>query len=101
MAYEVVATETFGSELEGLFAYYSHPARSIATARAIKGQLDKAVKLLASFPGIAAVSRKPTLQRGGFREWYFGDYVLVYRVGEGTIYLEHLFHQHRDYERLV
>lgn len=99
--YDVVATETFAAELENVFDYLTLPPHSNHTAKDFKESLDGAVSLLAEFPDLAAVSRKPLLRECGLREWYFGDYALVYRNEGGTIYLEHLFHQRQDYENLV
>ena len=55
--------------------------------------------MIAAFPAIKAVSKKPELRRLGYREYFGENYVIVYRVQEDAVYLLRLFHQSQDYER--
>ena len=101
MAYSVIATASFGRELDRIIEYHLTVLDARIALSNLLEKLDNARTILAEFPEIKAISTKPTLNDLQLREWLLGNYVLVYRVDGSTIYFEHIFHQRQDFERFV
>lgn len=101
MAYELMPTDTYERELGEIIEYHRDALQAESAARDPVGQLDDASSLIAEIPELKAVSTKPVLGMFGLREWYVKNYVLIYRIDGNVVYLEHLFHQSQDFEKLV
>lgn len=101
MGYEVVWTDTYERELLEVIRYHIEVLKSPAAAKALLPEIENAIDLLAVSPGLKAVSSKRPFEALELREWYIKNYVLVYRSDDSRVYIEHLFHQSQDYERMV
>lgn len=91
MACQLIRTEAFRedflSEFEGKLAQSAEAAETFA--RKVKHVFD----LIALFPQMAPVSRKPHLHERGYREYYFDSYSLVYKVVNDEVLFLRLLHQ--------
>ena len=99
MAYSVRATKTFEDEYDAVLGYVVEKLKAPQAARTLNEALKDARRALAENPLLHAVSRKPLLEHLELRERLVRNYVVVYRVEEQMVYLEHIFHQTQDYER--
>ena len=84
-----------------MLEYIVQELKSPQAARTLNNAIKDARKALAENPLMHAVSRKPLLEHLELRERFVRNYVVVYRIEKQTVYLEHIFHQTQDYERLV
>ena len=101
MAYEVIPTATFEAEYDSIITYHIETLHSPQAAQRFIAALSETRARLADNPMIHAVSRKPLLDELELREALVRSYVLVYRIDSQRVFLEHLFHQSQDFERLA
>ena len=101
MAYDVVATRTFEREYDSIIGYHANVLKSPGAARRLMEDVAKVRVSLAENPLLSAVSRKSALEGLKLREKLVRNCVIVYKVDGDCVYLEHIFHQSQDFERLV
>lgn len=101
MDYKVIPTYTFKAELGRTLDYIANTLKSVQAAKDLMRDVQKVRDILANNPELKAPSTKTTLGNMGLREWLVCNYVIVYRIEDGVVYLEHIFHQSQDYERLA
>ena len=98
MAFRVVPTESFESEYSLIVDYIANILAAPKAAGDLISSLDRVRVELSDNPFLHAVSRKARLADLELRERLVRGYVVVYRIAEGTVYLEHIFHQSQDFE---
>lgn len=98
MAYEVIPTEPFEREYDGIVQYLVVGLRAPDAARRLLSGMEKAREVLSDNPRIRAVSRKPLLEALELREYHVCNYVVVYRIEGEKVFLLHMFHQRQDFE---
>lgn len=101
MAYRVVPTASFRAELDSVLAYLVEDLASPSAAKKLHKGILKARELLSESPEMKGVSTKVMLGEHDFRELLVRNYMVVYHFDGEAVYLEHLFHQSQDYERLL
>ena len=93
----VVITAEAETDLEQIAAYIAE--RSVEIALNFVQELREKCESLADAPrGYPLVPRYEHL---GIRRRPFGNYLIFYRVGSGTIEVVHVLHGARDYEPLL
>lgn len=75
--------------------------RSPDAARSFLAGYRSKLELLASGTLEYPLSHLPELARLGYRACGFGSYVMLYYVEKDAAVVAHVFHQHRNYGRLV
>lgn len=101
MEYRVVFTDSYHEELQAVVRYLVDASGSAASADRLLSAVDNMIDLLSVTPELKAVSAKSSLMEREMREWFTCNYVIVYRFDGEVVYLEHIFHQLQDYERLL
>lgn len=101
MACNIIASDSFEGDLDEIVDYLKNAQGSLNAARRFLEETTDAVALIAEFPDIHAVSRKPILHDGGYREHYTHSHVIVYRIVDEGVFLARIFHQRQDYMRLL
>lgn len=101
MGYRIAATETFAHEYENVLDYLVDVLGSAQAATSLVDALDNVESILSEQPEINAISPKSALLVLDLREHFVKNYVLVYRIEDEVVYLEHLFHQSQDFGRLA
>ena len=48
-----------------------------------------------------ALSRMKELADKGYRNVFFHNYVMLYKIKDNTVFIAHIFHQSRDYAALL
>ena len=101
MTYEIVATASFAREYDAIIRYHVEELSAQLAAKRLMDDVENACGILAGNPTINAVSRKALLADLELREQLVRNYVIVYRIESNKVYLEHMYHQKQDFERLV
>lgn len=101
MGYKIAATKTFSREYEDVLNYLIDVLGSKQSAKSLVDALENVESVLSEQPEINAISRKSALFEHDLREHFVKGYVLVYRIDDDTVYLEHLFHQSQDFGHLI
>lgn len=101
MPHRVVSTDTFVAQYESIILYLVDVLAAPQAAGKLLEAMDRMRDTLAEMPTIRAVSRKPSLEELGLREYLVRNYVVLYRVESNVVYLEHIFHTSQDYEACV
>lgn len=101
MVYDVRATSTFEQEYASAIRYLAEDLHSPAAADKLMSNMQAMRDVLALNPFVRAVSRKPLLEHLELREYIVKNYIVVYRVQEPDVFLEHFFHQRQDFEARI
>lgn len=88
-------------EYEGIVSYLAVTAQSPSAARSFMEELDRQVRLVASYPESHPLSHLRELAAKGYRSFAVGKYLAIYRIGDSAVVIAHIFHQSQDYARLV
>ena len=100
MGYEVVRTHSFEHDMFDAIDYLATILKNRQAAQLLVDQVDNAVSILESTPFVRAVSPKPMLKQYDMREYFIGNYTIIYTVNEHTtvVKLHRLFHQLQQYD---
>lgn len=101
MACKRVVLHEAAREYEDIVAYLSQQLKSPQAARSFVEEFERQLDLICENPGVCSLSRMPELAARGYRAAFVNSYVMLFRVGDDTIYIAHVFHQSQDYARLV
>ena len=96
---EVRVLASASEEIEEAVAWLS--ARSKNAAQAFAFGYEEKLCMLASGLIEYPLSHIPELARLGYRATSFGAYTMLYYVENDVVFIAHVFHQHRNYARLV
>lgn len=72
-----------------------------ASAQRITDKLLDTLEKLGDFPYMGAQHPDPELAQGEFRKVICGDYVCVYKVAGGSVYVYRVVNGRTDYPRLL
>ena len=97
MAYSVIRTDSFESDLDHILDHLVNTLKSSSGAKRLMKDLTNISSILEETPFIGAVSKKRFLSARSLREHFFLSYALIYRVDEDKVILVDLFHQTQDY----
>ncbi|WP_322150913.1 type II toxin-antitoxin system RelE/ParE family toxin [Paratractidigestivibacter sp.] len=101
MTYKVLETATIKREpLETLHYIEGAPCEPSAAVE-LAGRYIEFAENVGAFPEVYPQMREAALQSKGFRKAALKNYLVLYRIDGGIAYVIHLFHQSRDYARLV
>lgn len=73
----------------------------LSAARGLMDGADEVVGNLAGLPLMYPLVDEPRLRGLGYRKALFGSYVMLYLVGDEGADVVRVFHQRRDYARLL
>ena len=101
MGCDVSLTAEAESERDEVVEYLLFVLSAPTAARVFLDELDELVANLSSFPEMYPLSEEPRLHALGYRKALVGGYIVLYRVVEGAVAITNVFHESRDYARLV
>ena len=101
MACEYVLLEGARAEIDATLAYLLEAADGPRAADRFLDELVRQIERACDNPTMFALSRMPELAVLGYRSMLVGDYVILYFVRDGLVFIAHLFHQRQDYASLV
>ena len=101
MAFEVRGTCEFEQDYDSILAYLVSELHSRSGAMHLLDEMNRAELLLKHNPFVNAVSLKSALSERQCRELLVSNYVVLYVVEDGVVYLLRMFHQSQDYEHLL
>ena len=101
MTYKIVPAEPFEQEYDKIIRYLVEDLGSPDAARSLLNSMEEVRQSLADNPLLHAVSRKRIPESLELRECLVRNYVVVYRVANDVVFLEHIFHQRQDFENLL
>ncbi len=101
MGFKVVPTESFKHEYDSILHYLIEILDAPSSASQLVKAVEKMRIALEDNPKCRPISQKPILNRVELREYLAKNYVVVYRIENASVYLEHMFHQKQDFEKLI
>ena len=94
MDFEVEVTRTAHNDLSRAVAYLAGVLQSPQAARSLLLEFQVCTERLERMPASPPAAR-------GYRKMRCKDYLLLFRIEQGTVYVMHLFHQTQNYAALV
>ncbi|MDO5358809.1 MAG: type II toxin-antitoxin system RelE/ParE family toxin [Slackia faecicanis] len=101
MAYECVVLEGARREVEDIVDYLLAVSDGPSAAASFLDAFEAFLREVGENPSLHAFSRLPEIAALGYRSAVVGRYVALYFERNGRVYVAHVFHQRRDYARLV
>lgn len=98
MAYEIVVSQHAQDDLDQALGYLIHELKNPPAALHLLEAVEKVYARLGDHPQVYGLCQQPLLARRGFRKAVVGGYVLIYRVNEGSVYIQRFFSDLQDYE---
>lgn len=101
MAYKVLLLKEAQREYRSILDFLVNVAKSPQAATSFADEVEHQVALIAGTPELYELSRFPVLSARGFRTCLVKNYVMLYTVREGSVFIVHIFHQSQDYAKFV
>lgn len=100
MGYKVIATEQAKEDYRNIVGYLLYKLYNDQAASHFADQYTATVKELANMAESLTYCKNPRLAALGYRRINFRemDYFFLYRVENGTVYIDDIFHGSQDYE---
>jgi plasmid stabilization system protein ParE len=100
MAYSYKILHGAKLELENIIEYLAM-VNGISAVASFLEEYEKQITLICENPAIYACSRMRELANLGYRVALIKNYLMLYSVCDGTVYVSHFFHQKQDYAHLI
>lgn len=101
MASDCVVLESAREEVESIVEYLLAVSDGPSAARSFLDSFEALLREIAANPSLHALSRLPEIAALGYRAAFMGRYAVLYFERDGRVFVAHVFHQRRDYARLV
>ena len=88
-------------ELESIVDYLLAVSDGSSAVKSFIDEFEKQMGLICDNPTIYGLSRMPELAALGSRSALVKNYVALYFYRDDSVFVAHIFHQCRDYARLV
>ena len=95
MAYKVKVTASAENDLDAIISYIVQELSNSQAAGYLPDEITKMYHMLTVNPMVFPVCSQPLLQR--YRKVTVMRYVIIYRIDDGTVYVERFFSQLEDY----
>lgn len=96
-------TDTAKSDLREIALYIVRNAKDKKTATRFVSELREKCKILEAFPESGSLPKDRVLKSAGYRFLIHKEYLIFYFYdsGENTVYIVSIFHEKRDYMRVM
>lgn len=101
MACDYVLLESAQEEYRDIVDYLLAVSDGPSAARSFSDGFESLMRDVCDNPFGRRLSRIPEVAALGYRSAIMGRYVVLYSFREGRVLVAHIFHQRRDYARLV
>lgn len=103
MAYKLIRTDAFQSDLDAVIRYIALSLENKIAAVSLLDAIKESYDGIKRMPLMYEACRDPYLKELGYRKAVIRNYVMVYKVVEEsqTVYIMRLFHGRQDYEKLI
>lgn len=101
MGFRVELARAAERDRDGVVEYLLKGTASKASAVAFLDGLETVLGHLKDYPLMYPLSQEPRLARMGYRKALFGNYLALYRLEGERVIVARIFHQRRDYAKLV
>lgn len=103
MGYKVVMAESAEKELDRFITYLLFEKKSEQAARNLLNDFEATKISLSNVAGSLKLCDNPKLKELGYRRINFLShrYFMIYRVEENTVYVDGIFHELQDYEKVM
>lgn len=101
MAVKYVITEAAALELASISDYISNVLGSPAASDEFVIEFREALRRICAFPESRQLCADPVLVLRGHRSFRVKGYTALYIYSNEMVYVDHVFHQTRDYASLV
>lgn len=88
-------------EYERTVSYLSSTLKNPNATRGFSKEFMRQVDLVRENPEPHALSRMPELTAKDYGALFVKNYVVLYKIVDGSVVIAHIFHQSQDYARLV
>ncbi len=103
MAYKLIKTDSFQRDLDAVIGYIALSLENRIAAASLLDAVEKSYDGIERMPLMYEACHDPHLKELGYRKAVIRNYIMVYRVDEGskTVYILRMFHGRQDYEKLI
>ncbi|MBD5157548.1 MAG: type II toxin-antitoxin system RelE/ParE family toxin [Butyrivibrio sp.] len=103
MDYKVVIAESAEKELDRFVTYLLFEKKSEQAVRNLLNDFEATKISLSNVAGSLKLCDNPKLKELGYRRINFLShrYFMLYRVEENTVYVDGIFHELQDYEKVM
>lgn len=101
MDFKVEVTRTAHNDLSRAVAYLAGVLQSPQAARTLLLKFQVCTERLEHMPASLPLCTDAHLAARGYHKMRCKDYLLLFRIEQGTVYVMHLFHQTQNYAALV
>lgn len=103
MGYKVVMAESAEKALDRFVTYLLFEKKSEQAARNLLNDFEATKISLSNVAGSLKLCDNPKLKELGYRRINFLShrYFMLYRVEENTVYVDGIFHELQDYEKVM
>lgn len=103
MGYKIVITPDAEQDLDGFVKYLLFEKKSRKAARNILDDFEATKNSLLQVAESLKLCENPKLKKHGYRRINFLShrYFMLYRVVDNIIFIDNIFHELQDYEKLM
>lgn len=101
MAYKIAIGEAAKSDYAEIVEYLAGALGEPAASRVFSEAFETLLGNLSSFPLMYPRAIEPHLQQAGYRKAPCTSYLVLYRIADDTVVVTRIFHQRREYARLL
>lgn len=103
MGYKLIKTDSFQRDLDAVIRYIALSLENRTAAASLLDAIEKSYDGIERMPLMYEACHDPHLKELGYRKAVIRNYIMVYKVDEGsqTAYILRLFHGRQDYEKLL
>ena len=103
MDYKIESTYSADQDLSSIISYIAKDLDNATAAAQFLDQVDACYAHLEKMPFMYELCHDVRLRSLGYRKALINNYVMIYRVDEGTktVYILRFFYGMRDYEKLI
>ena len=101
MACKVLVSAEARNDLRAAVLRLSDSLGMPDAARSLLDTFDSTLENIEKYPLMYPLASEPRLARMGYRKVLMGSYLMLYRLEGESALVAHVFHQRREYARLV
>lgn len=101
MAYRKTILPSAEREIREIVSYLANVLASPRAAKSFLDELEQQANAVCEMPEMRPLSHLPELAAKGHRSCPVGSYLFLYKLVDHRVVIAHVFHQSRDYARLV